>query len=133
MSPSAARDLRDLALLLWGAFLVAESTFRLLGLYWTFPPVDVASHFLAGAALAATFLWIFTGREVRGVSLLSLVGVLLVAVGWEAMELVDEAISPDPPPLRDRFLWDGFFDVLVSGIAGVLVIGIARGRSRARS
>lgn len=119
-SPST---LRSLAILFWGIFLVAESTFRLFDLYRSFPPVDVPSHFLSGAALGATALWVLALRGRKRVWLPALGAVVLVSLGWEALEMIDEAVSPDPPHLQDHFFWDGVVDVLMGGAGGAAVVG----------
>lgn len=128
-----ARALLPLALLLWGIFLVAESTFRLFDLYRSFSLIDVPSHFLAGAALGATALWAFVRLDrTRWVWWSSLGAVVLLSLGWEALEMLEEAVSPDPPHFQDHFVWDGVVDVLVSGAGGAVFLEWVR-RRRARS
>ncbi|MBW3534227.1 MAG: hypothetical protein KY453_03250 [Gemmatimonadetes bacterium] len=113
------------AVLGWLAFAAGEGAIRLFDLYRRFPHVDVPSHVLSGVALGATFLWALErAGEPRPYRLLATLGVALMAGLWEAMELVDEAITPDPPHLRDRFVWDGAVDVLVTTAAGALAVAL---------
>lgn len=121
--PGEVRRWGRAALLLWGLFLAAEAAIRLLDLYRRFPPIDVPSHVLSGAAAGAMMLWALArGGRPRSLRWLAVLGVALLAGLWEAMEMVDEAITPDPPHLRDRFLWDGLADVVVTAAAGVVAV-----------
>ena len=110
--------------LMWAAafmFVTAEGAIRMLDLYRRAPWVDVPSHFLSGAAVtAAIFLYLTHHRSPRRVWRSS-VGNVAVALAWEAAEIFDEVITPDPPHLQDVFLWDGFWDV-VSALAGGSVL-----------
>lgn len=117
----------------WLVFAAAEVTIRAFDLYRRAPWVDIPSHVLSGIALGATLLWALDRRrEPRPFRALATLGVAMVAVLWEAMELVDEAITPDPPHLQDRFLWDGVVDVLVTTAAGALAVAILARRRASR-
>lgn len=65
-------------------------------LYWTTNEFDSVVHFLGGAALSAFFLWLyfFSGffnpqnRNLRMFLAVAIVGSLVVAIAWEAYELI---------------------------------------------
>jgi hypothetical protein len=111
----------------WGAvvaFLLLEGCIRLFGWYRTVPWVDLPSHFLSGAAVTAVVYRRLSGSEAsrRG---RAMVGNLIVALAWEGLEKLDEVFTPDPPHLRDIFFWDGFWDVVLALVGGVLWLWVA--------
>lgn len=114
-------------------FLGTEVTIRTWDLYRTWPPVDVVSHLLAGIAVAAFLYWMGIRREggERGrARVWALRGTLVVALLWEGVELVQEHYWPDPPWLRDVFLWDGVGDVLATMAGGWLAFPVLRALKR---
>ena len=120
-----------MALVAWALFLGAEAGIRLLDLYRRAPWIDVPSHVLSGVALGVTFAWAAARWRLSAPRGRATGGVLLAAALWEVVELVDEAISPDPPHLHDTFVWDGVGDVVVTTLAGALTV-VALTRRRAR-
>lgn len=122
-------------LLQWGAvalFLVLEGCIRLFDWYRTAPWVDLPSHFLSGAAVTAlVYRWLAKGPE-RSRRRRAMAGNLIVAFAWEGLEKLDEVFTPDPPHLRDVFFWDGFWDVVLALIGGLVWLGIERAARTAR-
>ncbi|MDH3222895.1 MAG: hypothetical protein OEO23_04200 [Gemmatimonadota bacterium] len=121
--PSRARRLAWTSAL---AFMAVEGVIRALDLYRRAPWVDLPSHFLSGAAVTA-ILCVFLaglgpGRRARS----AMIGNAAVALAWEAAEAIDEVFTPDPPHLQDVFFWDGFWDVSLALVGGLVVLRILR-------
>lgn len=112
-------------------FLSWETVVRTWDLYRTAPLVDLPGHFLAGVASTALAFWFFQRRRSRRNRtdkpyMLAILASIVVAFIWEAIEKVQEVVSPDPAYLRDVFWWDGFWDVVASTVGAVLVFPILR-------
>jgi hypothetical protein len=114
------------------AFIIVEGSIRIFDLYRRVPWVDVPSHALSGAAVTGAILWWLRERRPTFSPRLALLGNAAVAVAWEVLELLDEVVSPDPPHLQDRFLWDGFGDVAAALAGGCLLLLAIRWRARGR-
>lgn len=105
-------------------FVTVEGLIRVFDLYRTMPWVDLPSHFLSGAAVTAVVYRYARVREGTRRPLVAIGGNVLVALVWEALEMLDEVITPDPPHLQDIFLWDGFWDVIAALIGGLALLGL---------
>ncbi len=101
-------------------------------LYWTINEFDSAVHFLGGAALSAFFLWVyfFSGffnpqnRNLRMFLAVAIVGSLVVAIAWEAYELIlGEAVLQKAAYAYDTTL-DFIMDTL--GMVAVAFYGYIR-------
>lgn len=112
------------ALILLAAFLVAELFFRTYTIYKYFPPVDVISHLLSGMALATGIYWIFSLTKVKRKAALAVFFTFAAGVIWEILEMLEEMVIPNPPYLLDYFFWDGFWDIAVMVIGGILILDI---------
>lgn len=114
------------SLLLWVVFLSWEVTVRTWNLYERLPPVDLGGHFLAGMAMAALSYRFLLQRVVSRPHRWAFLATLLLSLAWEGVELVQEHVWPDPPHLRDVFVWDGVTDILASLVGAVLVFPLLR-------
>lgn len=119
------------SLVLWVVFLAYETGVRTWDLYRHAPLVDLPGHFLAGMATSAIVYWALqrwrskrrrTAMPYGAAASITVV----VALLWEAVEIIQERISPDPSYLRDVFWWDGFTDVIATAIGGVVVFPALR-------
>lgn len=117
-----ATPIKRVAFGLAAAFAVVEGTIRLFDLYRRFPWVDVPSHLLSGAAVTALLVLYLNRRGVRRWVGWSLFGNVIVALGWEVAETVDEIVSPDPVHLQDVFVWDGLGDIASALLGGVILL-----------
>ncbi len=121
--PSRARRLAWTSAL---AFMAVEGVIRTLDLYRTAPWVDLPSHFLSGAAVTAILCArlpdLSPGRRAGW----AMIGNVVVALTWEAAEMIDEIFTPDPPHLQDFFFWDGFWDVNLALVGGLAILWILR-------
>ena len=107
-------------------FVVVEGATRLFDLYRRVPSVDIPIHFLSGVAVTAVLLLVFsrTGRALA--ARWSIWGNGVVALTWEALEAIDEVVTPDPPHLQDVFWWDGFGDVGAALAGGLALLWLVR-------
>ncbi len=112
-------------------FLSWETTVRTWDLYRTAPLVDIPGHFLAGMAATAISYWVLqrwrsrrnrTDRPYK----LAVLASIVIALLWEAIEMVQEVVAPDPAHLRDVFWWDGFGDVVASTVGALVVFPLLR-------
>ena len=116
-------------MIVWGigiTFVAVESVIRLFDLYRTLSWVDVPSHFFAGAAVSAVVLRGLGSRSFAVRTKWALAANLGVSLLWEAVEWIDETITPDPPHLQDVFLWDGFWDIVAALLGGLVLIWVVR-------
>jgi hypothetical protein len=113
------------ALLFWVVTLFIEVNLRIYNLYKLAPDVDVLSHLIAGVAMAASFFWISEKTRYRHYRTLAMFGTLVLSLLWEVAESLQELFIYNPPHLLDFFIWDGFFDVLIS-IAGAAIFVLIR-------
>ena len=111
-------------------FAAVEGTIRLLDLYRTTPWVDVPSHFLSGFAVTAVVYRYARVEDGRRRPRVALAGNVVIALVWEALEALDEVLTPDPPYLQDVFWWDGFWDVVSALVGGLVFLAVMRGRRR---
>lgn len=116
-----------IASLMFGViFLSYEVVLRSWDLYRTAPDVDLPGHFLSGMASCAFLYWLMrvlaaTKPHRRAIAL-----ALAVALLWEAVEVVQEWIFPDPVWLHDYFWWDGFFDVVAALLGSFAAFPVLR-------
>jgi len=90
--------------------------------YWSYWWMDIVMHFLGGLFVGLVVVWALcqvreNGFEIKNTTLVVLLGVLIVSVGWEVFEymtgvFLSEELFPDT-------LYDLVFDVL--GGAAALV------------
>ncbi len=125
-APKVRSRLLIAALLLLVLFLFYETTIRSWDLYRTLPIVDLPGHFLAGMAATALAYWVLKRRRTRSPHRAAIVVAFVVALAWEATELLQERVSPDPRWLRDVFWWDGFFDVVAAVVGSLVVFPLLR-------
>jgi hypothetical protein len=111
------------ALILVIAFLFVELLARIYNLYEYWPIIDVPSHFFAGMAVACVFFWIISLSRVKHKRTTATFLTLVIAGVWEALEILEEKITPFavPPFLRDYFFWDGFWDIIVTAMGGIFI------------
>lgn len=112
------------ALVSWIWFLLFELFLRIYSLYRQAPLVDVPSHLFAGIAIFASAIWYFSLTSVWNKRFYSLVVVAAVAVGWEIFEKLQELVVYNPPHLVDVFFWDGFADIIVTFLGGLVGLGL---------
>ncbi len=110
-----------LSLFLTIFFLAIELLARIQDLYIIWPPIDFITHFLGGMAMGSLVLWFYSLSNKNNRKILVMIWVLLLSIGWELIEMAEEAIFPETiPQLRDYFFWDGFFDIILA-LIGALV------------
>lgn len=113
-----------IALLSLIVFLALEVVIRSYNLYKEAPLVDIPSHFFAGIALATILYWIVSLTTLRKKKFVVIFFTFVGASIWEVMETLEELIIYNPPYLRDFFFWDGFWDIIVTLVGGVLAVVI---------
>ncbi len=121
-----------IALLLLILFILFELGVRIYDLYLHLPPVDIPSHFFAGLAIAAGSFWVLSLNKIKHKKLVAVSITFIAACLWEVLETLDDKIAYNPPHLQDKFIWDGFFDIIVTtlgGIAFLLVIYFLKTRT----
>ena len=114
-----------IALWMWALFLLHETFVRTYDLYRIVPMIDVVSHFLAGIALGATFLWFAYRAKYYHTNWVSIAGVIIASLIWEGVEIVQQWVIINPPYLIDIFFWDGFFDIIFA-LLGTLTFLLIR-------
>jgi hypothetical protein len=116
------------SLILVIAFLFVELIARIYNLYEYWPVIDVPSHFFAGMAATCIFFWIVSLSNVKRKRTTAVSLTLVVAGIWELLEMLEEKITPFtvPPFLRDYFFWDGFWDIIVTVMGGILIFLILK-------
>lgn len=117
-------NLLFLALLFFIIFLLVEITLRIWDLYKHIPIVDVPSHFFAGMAIACAAYWIYTLSTTVYKKTMAIVITIVTSLIWEALEIIQERLAPDPPYLKDVFFWDGFWDTIVAILGGFILLYI---------
>ena len=115
-------NLLFLALAFFIIFLIVEVTLRIWDLYKHIPMVDVPSHFFAGMAITCLSYWIYTLSPTKHKKLLAMTVSIVISFIWELLEIVQEKLTPDPPYLRDFFFWDGFWDIIIAIIGGLILL-----------
>lgn len=119
---------RNLKLLTFALFLVIfwfffELELRIYDLYRIAYWVDIPGHFIAGIVVASIFIWLSYQLGIKKKNFFTLAGVLVFSILFEIGEMAEEWIFLNPPHLRDVFIWDGFWDIIVNLIsAGIFLI-----------
>ena len=93
-------------------------------LYWTIREFDSLSHFLAGAFVSSVFIWLFFFSgffNLRKINLLqflvtSILGVVLVSVGWEIFELITDTTSTT----KINYYFDTTLDTIMAILGGII-------------
>jgi len=117
-SPDTALFLLFLVLFL--VFMAFDQVVRTYDLFYSLPDVDIPLHFISGVALFVGIFWAFTFTKVKNKFKFSMAGFFLVAVLWEILEIIEEIFIYNPVYLQDFFFWDGFFDIVVHLIGGLV-------------
>ncbi len=100
-------------------FLLFELTLRIHNLYKFAYWVDVPSHFFAGIAFASLFYVLLCLTGIKSRNMFSIIFVAIAAVLWELLEMLGDAIIPQPAYMLDFFIWDGFWDIIITIAGGV--------------
>jgi len=106
----------------WILFLVYEVFIRAFDLYGPIPEVDIMGHFLAGIALGATFFWIGKKKKISWRNWFVVLGSVVISLLWEAAEMIEDRLIPNPEHLIDVFFWDGVSDVIIALIGTSLYL-----------
>lgn len=107
-------------------FLLTELYFRMYNLYKTLPQVDIISHMVVGMTLATGFYWMFSLTMIRRKAAAAIIFTLIAAIVWEILETLEEMVIPNAPYLIDHFYWDGFSDIIVTVVSGMVILGIIK-------
>jgi len=98
-------------------------------LYWSANEFDSLVHFLAGAAVAFLFLWLYfysgafapQKRNLKNFLIVSLLGAMFAAMLWEIYELV----LGEAKTYRNTYIFDTTLDIIMDflGAAGACLYG----------
>lgn len=117
-------ELIILGLFLLVFFLLFELTLRIHNLYKFAYWVDVPSHFFAGIAIASLVLMLLHLTKVKWKKTVSIIAVFIAAIFWEVLETIGDVIFPQPDWMLDFFIWDGFWDIIVTIAGGITFLVI---------
>jgi len=114
--------------ILW---LLLELVARIYDFYRIIPWIDIPSHILAGIALAAFLTWFIYQSNIKRKNLLVILWVIAVSTVFEIGEILEEKIFPNQPlHLQDIFFWDGFWDIIMAIIGGLIFLALFKYRLR---
>jgi len=121
--------IKHLELIILGLFLLIfflgfELILRIHDLYRIAYWVDVPSHFFAGIAIASLVLMLLHLTKVKYKKTISTITVFVLAILWEALETIGDAIIPQPAYMLDFFIWDGMWDIVVTTVGGITFLVI---------
>jgi len=105
-------------------FLLVEVAIRIYNLYKDVPLIDVPSHLVGGIALGFIASWALSLTDIKSKKIYVVVFAFIGALVWEILETLQELVFYNPPYLQDIFWWDGFWDVIVTTLGGIIALSI---------
>jgi len=115
-----------LALLSVIVFLAIELFSRIYELYKYYPPIDIPTHIFGGIALATLLFYIIFTTSIKNKIKFTLLLTFIGACIWEVFESLEELIVSNffeiPEYLHDVFFWDGFADIIITSLGGIIAI-----------